>query len=82
MDRQHILDEIRRTAKQNGETPLGKQRFFNETGIRESDWSGRYWVRWNDAVQEAGYTPNTKVAALEDAFLLEKFAEFVRELGH
>jgi hypothetical protein len=82
MDKQHILDEIRRTANENGGAPLGKQRFRTETGIRESDWSGRYWVRWSDAVREAGYEPNEKQLALEDTFLLRKFAEFVRELGH
>jgi hypothetical protein len=82
MDKQYILDEIRRTAKENGGAPLGKQRFQAETGIRESDWSGRYWVRWSDAVREAGYEPNTKQVAFEDTYLLRKFAELVRELGH
>jgi hypothetical protein len=82
VDKQYILDEIRRTAKQNGGIPLGRQRFFNETGIRENDWSGRYWVRWSDAVREAGYEPNTKQMAIEDTFLLRKLAELVRDLGH
>lgn len=46
MTKQQILDEIKRTAELNGRTPLGRQRFFQETGIKESDWSGRYWARW------------------------------------
>lgn len=82
MDKQHILDEIRRTAKENGEVPLGKQRFLERTGIRESDWTGRFWARWSDAVREAGYEPNTKQDAFEDGYLLLKLAELVRELGH
>jgi predicted CopG family antitoxin len=57
MNKQHILQEIRRTAKENGDIPLGKQRFLAETGIRESDWIGRFWVKWSDAVREAGFEP-------------------------
>ncbi len=82
MDKRHILDEIKRTAGANGGVPLGKQRFLTETGIRESDWSGRFWTRWGDAVREAGYEPNVKQAAFEDDSLFEKLALLVRELGH
>jgi len=45
MDKQHILEEIRRTAKENGDIPLGRQRFFTGTGIKDSDWHGRYRAR-------------------------------------
>jgi hypothetical protein len=82
MDKNHILNEIRRTAESNGGTPLGKQRFLAETGIRESDWAGKFWVKWGDAVREAGFEPNVKQAALDKDWLLEKLAEFVRELGY
>jgi hypothetical protein len=37
-DKQHILDEIKRTAKENNGIPLGTQRFFKETGIKTTDW--------------------------------------------
>lgn len=82
MNKRHILEEIKRTAEANGGVPLGKQRFLTETGIRESDWSGRFWTRWSDAVREAGYAPNVKQAAFEREELLEKLALLVRELGH
>ncbi len=78
----HILDEIKRTAEANGGQPLGRQRFYTETGIKETDWSGKYWVRWNDALREAGYSPNQFQSAYDDKFLLEKLADFVQELGH
>jgi hypothetical protein len=34
MNKQHILDEIRRTANENGGTPLAVDRFFTATGIK------------------------------------------------
>jgi hypothetical protein len=78
----HIIAEIKRTATANGGTPLGKERFFNATGIKENDWLGRYWVRWSDAIREAGYQPNKLQGAYEDSFLLGKLVQLVRELGH
>ncbi|HEX3628354.1 MAG TPA: GIY-YIG nuclease family protein [Verrucomicrobiae bacterium] len=82
MTKQHILEEIRRTAKANGGIPLGRLKFYNETGIKESDWRGVHWVRWNDAVREAGFTPNQKTEAYDDDWLIGKLVTFVRELGH
>jgi len=38
MNKQHILQEIKRTATANDGIPLGRLRFFRETGIKESDW--------------------------------------------
>lgn len=82
MEKQYIIEEIRRTAQANGGIPLGKARFLVETGIRETDWSGRFWVKWGDAVREAGYEPNKKQAAFEGKWLLEQLAILIRELGH
>jgi hypothetical protein len=82
MNKQHIIEEIGRTADANGGVPLGKQRFLAETGIRESDWSGRFWTKWSDAVREAGYEPNAKQTAFDNDWLLKKLASLVRELGH
>ena len=79
MDKQEILAEIRRTAEKNGGKPLGRRRFFTETGIRE--WI-EYWVRWSDAVREAGYLPNQLVEAIPDEELLGHLAALARELGH
>ncbi len=81
MTKQQILDEIRRTAKANGGAPLGKRGFEAETGIKESDWSGRYWARWGDAVREAGLTPNTLRPRSDQGELFSQLAILVRELG-
>ena len=82
MDKQHILNEIKRTAEANGGVPLGRQRFLAETGVRESDWSGRIWIKWSDAVKEAGYEPRTLQKAIDTELILGKLASLVRELGH
>jgi hypothetical protein len=79
--KEHIIAEIRRTAEENGGVALGKDRFFQATGIKEADWDGRYWSRWGDALREAGYEANTLQEGFADEFLLEKVAALIRELG-
>lgn len=81
MDREHILSEIRRTADANGGQPLGRSRFFAETGIRESDWLGRYWARWNEALEAAGYVGNQLTPRYDDGFVLDRLIAEVRRLG-
>lgn len=81
MSRDEILESIRRIAAQNGGIAPGKQRFERETGIRESEWSGRFWARWSDAVQEAGLSVNKLQGAYHDDDILAPLAALVRELG-
>lgn len=81
MKKEHILQELRRTAEANGGVPLGRLSFFKETGIKESDWKGKFWARWNDVVREAGLEPNQKQGAFSEKFLIEKFISLMRELG-
>lgn len=81
MNKEHILQEIQRTAKANGGKPLGRGRFFSETGIKESDWLGKYWARWSEAVREAGFAPNQLQGSYDITILIEKYVELVRELG-
>ena len=81
LNKQHILEEIRRTAKDNGGVALGTARFAAETGIGEAAWRGRFWARWSDAVREAGLTPNTRTPKADEEALLVQLARFIRELG-
>jgi hypothetical protein len=81
MNKQHILEEIVRTAASNGGTALGRDRFLQETGIKESDWLGKFWARWSDAVKEAGCVPSTLNSSMEEVVLLESFVAITRELG-
>ena len=80
MNKQHILDEIKRTAETNDGVPLGHRRFFTETGTREADWS-KHWVRWSAAVSEAGLVPNQKNEPYSDELLIAELISLVREMG-
>ena len=81
MNKEHVIDEIRRTAKANGGVALGWRRFEEVTGIRYYDWYGQLWTRWGDAVREAGFEPNRMSAAYDDGFLLEQLVVLTRRLG-
>jgi len=81
MDKQHILDEIRRTANANGGVALGRARFEQETGIRLYDWYGRYWARWGDAIREAGFEPNRMTEAYDEEYLIAQLVLLTRRIG-
>ena len=78
----HIISEIKRTAQENAGSPLGIARFEAETGIKSSDWMGKFWARWGDALVEAGFQPNVLQGSRSEDDLLECLAVFARELGH
>ncbi|MBU4016728.1 hypothetical protein KKF69_04590 [Patescibacteria group bacterium] len=78
--KEDILKEIRLTAKNNGEVPLGKRRFGDQTGIEEYDWQ-KYWPRFSDAIREAGFSPNKLITAYDDTYLFEKFILPMRDLN-
>jgi hypothetical protein len=81
MNKQHILSEIKRTAEANGGVPLGRERFRQETGIKDTDW-GKFWARWSDALAEVGFQPNRLRAAYDETWFVEEYIALVRELGH
>jgi hypothetical protein len=80
MDKTHILNEIKRTAAANGGVALGQNRFETETGIKQTDWYGKHWARWRDALRESGFAPNQLRSAFEEKLLLEKYARYAQEL--
>jgi hypothetical protein len=79
--KRHILAEIKCLAEASGGKPPGVRAFESETGIKESDWYPDLWLRWGDAVQEAGFTRNTMQEALSDEVLVEKYARLAKRLG-
>jgi hypothetical protein len=80
--KESILAEVQRTAALNGGQPLGRGAFFTATGIRESDWIGKFWPRWNDVLAEAGFPPNQMNRRRPDEDMLKRLAALVKELGH
>lgn len=81
MQKEHILAEIRRTAQENDGKPLGKSRFERTTGIKEYDWQ-KFWPRFSEAQQEAGFIPNQfKIDGHDDQFLIESIIGLTRELN-
>ncbi|MGH7799756.1 MAG: hypothetical protein ACREOW_03885 [Thermodesulfobacteriota bacterium] len=81
IDKRHILAEIARIAAANGGRAPGREKFKRETGIKMSDWFPDYWLRWGDALQEAGFAPNKLQTALSDDIICEKYVGLVRVLG-
>jgi hypothetical protein len=80
MTKTEILNSIRRIAADNGGKAPGSQRVATETGMRKSDWYPKLWVRWSDAVREAGLEPNSLAAAPSDAELIKKHIAIIRQL--
>ena len=50
MNKDFILEQIRLFAVKNGGRTPGRESFQKATGIKETDWSGKHWARWNDAI--------------------------------
>ncbi len=78
MNKDFIISEIQRLASDNGGTPPGKNTFFNATGIKESDWSGKIWVKWSDAVREAGFEPQVMQSSIHIGEKIERLIEVIR----
>ena len=72
MNKKYIINEIIRMAEENGGIPLGIDTFEKKTGIKYSDWYGKYWAKWGDAVKEAGYKPNKLQEAYDEEWIFEK----------
>ncbi len=81
MQKEYIIAEIKRTTQQNSGIPLGKEKFSKVTGIKQSDWWGKHWRSWGDAVSEAGFSPNSMTEAYSKDFLLSSLAKLTKKLG-
>lgn len=77
----HILAEIRRLAAEDGKPP-GVRTFERKTGIKETEWWPDLWLRWGDALEEAGLTRNTLTERMTDEHLAGQCARLAQRLGH
>jgi hypothetical protein len=82
MKKDFIISEIKRTTIENRGIPLGQKRFESSSGIKESDWLGKYWVRWSEAVKAAGHVPNKMNGARSEKELLLPLVLKIRQLEH
>lgn len=83
VEKAHILSEIKRTVRANGGQPMGERAFYNETGIKRTDWYGKYWARFSAAVKEAGFTPNNfpDEKQYSDDDMFNHYSSLAQELG-
>lgn len=77
-----IVSEIKRLAAENSGKPPGRASFERETAIKMSDWYPHIWLRWGDALTEAGFSANKLTAPISDDVLYQKYIDLTRELGH
>jgi hypothetical protein len=82
MDKSHIMEAIKRIAGENGGKAPGREVFERQSGIRISDWYPHLWLRWGEALTEAGFKPNELQMAISDDVLIQKYIELTRELKH
>ena len=82
MDRKFIIEQIVEVSRAIGGKSPGRRRFERLTGVKEADWSGKYWARWGDALQEAGLQQNEFNDASDKSALAASYVRFVEELGH
>lgn len=80
MDKKQILDMIRHIAEADSGKAPGSQRFESETGIKKNAWYPKYWLRWGDAVREAGCESNLFITSYDPEFLIRKYIDLIREL--
>jgi hypothetical protein len=81
MNKNEMLDKIRHIAASDGGRTPGSQRLESLTGLRKVDWYPKHWLRWSDAVREAGLEPNKLSSRFDSAVLVAKYIELARELG-
>ena len=79
LEKEKILDEIKRTTEENGGKALGEARFQKETGIGPYEW-GRFWTKFGDMLEEAGIPRNKPWTRIPDEVLVERMISKIRTL--
>lgn len=77
-----IISEIKRLAEADGGRVPGVRAFEQETGVTTAQWRGVLWVRWSEAIVEAGYQPNEYRQRYDSNQVLLQVAEAARHYKH
>lgn len=80
--KQQILSEIQRLAAiYDGRLSIRK--FCEESGIKEHQMLGVHWVRWNDALTDAGIKTTNSFfqPRIEDTAVIEALAQLIQRSG-
>ena len=81
MNKQQVIDEIKRVAKVHKGKAPGLHLFQRETGVKKSDWYPHLWLRWGDALKAAGFEPNQLQGAISADEAIGKLVAVIKELG-
>lgn len=76
-----IIREIQRLARENGSAPPGMALFRKSTGITSTKWRGVFWLKWSEALNEAGFQPNSWNQKSDSDYLLKAIGRLCRKLG-
>jgi hypothetical protein len=79
MNKNYILEKIKEVVESDG-APPGMQKFEKITGLKRTDWYGKHWARWSDALKEAGFEGNKYNQAYPKEALLKLYFDLVIEL--
>jgi hypothetical protein len=81
MTKEQILSKVKALAKENG-GHVSKELFKKETGLHEAQFLGKYWLKWNDLLVEAGLqTKSFSNPKIDDNIVLEAFSGLIEKLG-
>jgi len=81
MNKQKIVAEIQRIALENDGQAPGRQAFERATAIKMTEWYPHIWLRWGDALADAGYAANLLQSKIGDEAVIDKYISLTRELG-
>jgi hypothetical protein len=81
MEKNYIISEIKRIAKENNDKAPGRELFELKTGIKQTEWYPYIWLKWSDALVEAGFVPNKLQTSIETDIVIQKYIDLIKELG-
>ena len=81
MTKEQILAKLRVLAKEYG-GHISEDRFLKETGLSRRQFLGKYWVKWNDVLDDAGFqTKRFFTPKVDDDVIVKSFAGLIEKLG-